>query len=209
MKHADGIAALRASVPIRAGHGKPAHIRLSDVPAPWRKDFQAALDAAAPGAQATAEAPAAEWQAFVVALLRDLRPRRMAAALRLLRRGPRPDILATAPVLDDWIAVRDRDGICHLAGLAHGLPGLDSHHVVTSTLCALSEADGWALTTHRWYRLGTPGTTAVLDRLQGAPETPNLTPATARDLDIWFADLTDWFGGPALHTDRAPHTRAN
>ncbi|WP_428990946.1 DUF6634 family protein [Methylocapsa aurea] len=44
-----------------------------------------------------------------------------------------------------------------LAGAVAGHPALGDRSIVTSDLCALDAAAGWARTSSRFYRLGRPG----------------------------------------------------
>ena len=102
-------------------------------------------------------------------MLTDLSPRergnlmRLAAHLKRLStdlveiaggRGPRPEDLADAPTLDEYV-VAEKTLPC-LVGVQSGHPSVTGSRIQTSEMYVLDERSGWARTLSRYYRLGRP-----------------------------------------------------
>ncbi|HEY8065133.1 MAG TPA: DUF6634 family protein [Methylosinus sp.] len=69
--------------------------------------------------------------------------------------APAESDLAEAPILDHWVVIGRMTPA--LAGAVTGHPALGDRSIITSDLCALDAAAGWARTESRFYRLGRPG----------------------------------------------------
>lgn len=68
--------------------------------------------------------------------------------------APPPEMLADAPLLEDWLLARHPMGDVCLVGRCTGHPRLPDGPTNTSPVVALDPAAGWARTVSRWYRLG-------------------------------------------------------
>lgn len=67
---------------------------------------------------------------------------------------PSAEALADAPVLRDWAAALDPQGVPCLVGTVTGHPMLvDGRRICTSMLIALDPQGAWWRTLSRWYRL--------------------------------------------------------
>lgn len=69
-------------------------------------------------------------------------------------RGPAPDQLVSAPLIDHW-AEATRPEPC-LVGQTHGHPYCRAPYSVTSGLVVWAPELGWMRTASRYYRLGRP-----------------------------------------------------
>jgi hypothetical protein len=78
---------------------------------------------------------------------------------------PQQSTLADAPLLRDWMAAIDPNGVLCLAGVISGHPRLRDEKVIcTSLLLSLDLEGNWARTLSRWYRLtGQPSVSIEAD----------------------------------------------
>ncbi|MDH2329076.1 ATP-dependent Lon protease [Cereibacter sp. SYSU M97828] len=89
-------------------------------------------------------------------------------------KGPSPEELASAPLLQNWRPLLDMSGVVVLWGHVENHPLLGNDAITTSRLFRLDTEQGFARTWSRWYRLGTPFTDLEHDLLQSiSPETGN------------------------------------
>ncbi|TKD25154.1 hypothetical protein FBT96_03995 [Rhodobacter capsulatus] len=134
--------------------GGPPKVRLSDVPEALRAEFENWMN----GKTTPAEGVYAhDWYQFRQSVANRALHDAQRVARALAEAGPSATDLNAAPVLHEWIGLRDtRFGGAILMGRPEGHPvcrGPVSH---TSRLCGLDPGLIWARTMTRWYRLGAP-----------------------------------------------------
>lgn len=113
--------------------------------------------------------PAGEWADACRVAIAKLFERMHLRSLELAVAGPKPDMLATAPRLEQWTTVRDRGGVnCALIGYVSDHPLLSNRWLRTSRLCGLDLEQNWARTNSRWYKLGKSATREHLVQILGA-----------------------------------------
>ena len=96
-----------------------------------------------------------DWDLFIGReTTRHFRKMRI-ASLILGQDGPGPGDLDGAPVLSDWVMVRDPQmGLPILVGTPSGHPTCIGPITRTSVLCGIDPDLTWARTQSRWYKLG-------------------------------------------------------
>lgn len=76
-------------------------------------------------------------------------------ALDEAERGPGPDDMADAPLIENWW-IEDIMGALRARGDLSGHPTICDPHVTTSAIFGFNAAAGWMRTQSRFYRLGLP-----------------------------------------------------
>ena len=153
-------------LPVVTEAGVGLGIRRADVPAEMRDAFDHYMLGA--GCPVIAGEPCVwlhDWQLFLSA-----RTRRAlhALSLRLGAKGPGEADLQAAPLLSDWIAVRDPHfGGAILLGTPTGHPTCRGPLSHTSRLCGIDPSGTWARTVSRWYRLARMSNFDTLSRAHG------------------------------------------
>ena len=139
-------------------------IRLADIPLDLREDFDALrVGSGCPIVDGEVCIWPHDWEAFRSIMLKRAHHDMHALSLQLGAQEPGPDDLAAAPLMSDWVLIRDPTyGGAILLGVPSGHPTSRGPVSNTSRLCGFDPVGHWARTVTRWYRLGEMSTINAL-----------------------------------------------
>lgn len=160
---------LTLSLPeVHAEDGTPA-IKYADIPPNLLSAFERFHNVAArPTISGEVCVWRADWKAFLHHETHRQHASMHSTSLERGAVGPSADDLSTAPLLSNWIVIRDTlNGGVRLVGTPNGHPTCQGPIMRSSRLCGLDPAGTWARTISRWFRLEQHLTAATFSKLHG------------------------------------------